>query len=98
MEIIYLNNAQNMNVPDFVPRDSVPAILSRRFCAWRFCAQKRDSVPERFCAQEILCLIYNLVPGTFRAWGDFVPSKNNKNCVSNFVPGTFCAQGFCAYK
>ena len=33
----------------------------------RFSAQKRDLVPGRFSAWEILCLKYDLVPGRFGA-------------------------------
>ena len=33
----------------------------------RFSAQKRDLVPGRFSAWEILCLKYDLVPGRFSA-------------------------------
>ena len=50
------------------------------------CAQVSYFVPKSPIFREVLCLMRHLVPGRFCAWGDFVPSKKHKKCVSNFVP------------
>ena len=56
-------------VGDFVHGNFVHTILSFQFCAWNF-------VHGKFCAQEILCKMRNLVHGNF-VHGNFVHKKGD---------------------
>ena len=63
-----LKECAGFGAQKFGARDFEPTI----WCL-RFSAQKRDLVPGRFSAWEILCLKYDLVPGRFSAqrFGDW---------------------------